>query len=270
MSPTDKRFQGSIPAFYDQYMVPVFFEPYAEDLAARLTDLRQGLLIETAAGTGALTLALMNALPPGVRIVASDLNEEMVRVGMKRAQGPRVTWRQADAQALPFDDAAAEALVCQFGVMFFPHKDSAHREARRVLKPGGRYVFSVWDLLERNEVSDVVARAVASFFASAPPDFFARTPFGYSNQAVICEDLGRVGFDRVSIETVDRVSRIPSAQFAAVALCQGTPLRNEIEVRDGAALDAVIRTVQRALEERFGPGPFDHSMRAKVVTAMAT
>lgn len=267
MSATDAKFAGSIPELYDQYLVPLLFEPYARDLVERLRDLQSGTLIEVAAGTGAVTRALVEALP-GVRVIATDLNEGMVRVGASRVTGPELTWQHADAQKLPFETAVASALVCQFGVMFMPDKVAAHREAHRVLAPGGRYIFNVWDRLENNPLSEAVSHAVASVFPDDPPRFFERTPFGHSDPAALRSQLESAGFSRVTFEHVDKVSQAPSAEHAAIGLCQGTPLRSEIEARGPSRLQEVTALVARALEARFGTGPVENHMRALVVTSL--
>jgi ubiquinone/menaquinone biosynthesis C-methylase UbiE len=266
MSATDAKFSGSIPDIYEQYLVPLLFQPYAHDLAKRVNDLRSGTLIEVAAGTGAVTRALIAALP-GVRLFATDLNEAMVRIGAARASGPLVTWQQADAQRLPFEASSAQAVVCQFGVMFIPDKVLAYREAHRVLAPGGRYVFNVWGSLADNPVSKVVSDAVAELFPMDSPRFFERTPFGYHNPTVLRAQLEIAGFSRIEVETVDEVTSGPSAEHVALGLCQGTPLRGEIEARRPAGLDQVTAAAARALEARFGKGPIENRMRALIATA---
>ena len=145
---TDKVFAGSIPKFYEDYLVPLIFEPYATDLVNRLRTRTLSRVLEIAAGTGVVTRALASALPESTSIVATDLNQAMLdqasAVGTKRY----VQWRQADAMQLPFQDAMFDAVVCQFGVMFFPEKSKAFAEAHRVLKPGGILIFNVWDRIE--------------------------------------------------------------------------------------------------------------------------
>jgi ubiquinone/menaquinone biosynthesis C-methylase UbiE len=135
----DTVFSGSIPSLYDKYAGPLIFAPYAEDLAERLAALNPTRVLEVAAGTGIVTRALARSLPASVDIVATDLNQPMLDHAAAQLPSSRVTWQQADGQALPFPDGAFDAVVCQFGAMFFPDKRQAYREARRVLKPGGHF-----------------------------------------------------------------------------------------------------------------------------------
>lgn len=267
MQATDAKFTGSIPELYDRYMVPLLFEPYAEDLARRLSDLKRGTLLELAAGTGVVTRALRRALPSGVHIVATDLNESMLKLAESRVSGPALSFRQADAQKLPFADGSADAIVCQFGMMFVPDKPAAQREVARVLVPGGRFVFNVWDRLANNELSLIVARAVQDLYPEDPPRFFERTPFGYFDAAAIHAELQGTGFLRIEIDTVGRATQAASAEDVAIGLCQGTPLRGEIEARNPEGLSAATAAATNALLARFGSGPFQNRMSALVVTA---
>jgi len=264
---TDAKFAGSIPELYDRYLVPLLFEPYAADLARRLSDLRRGTLVEVAAGTGVVTEALRKALPSDVRIVATDLNEGMLKVAAGRVRSPAVSFQQADAQQLPFTDGSADAIVCQFGMMFVPDKATAQREAARVLVPGGRFVFNVWDRLANNEVSQIVTRAVEGLYPQDPPRFFERTPFGYFDADTIRAELQATGFQRIEIATVEQTTEAASAEHVAIALCQGTPMRGEVESRNPQGLSAATAAATSALLARFGAGPFQNRMSALVVTA---
>jgi ubiquinone/menaquinone biosynthesis C-methylase UbiE len=120
MATVDTVFSGSIPSLYDRYLGPLMFETYAQDLADRVSALNAERVLETAAGTGIVTRALDRSLSPGVSIVATDLNRPMLDHAAERISSSRVSWRKVDAQALPFPDGAFDAVVCQFGVMFFP------------------------------------------------------------------------------------------------------------------------------------------------------
>ena len=180
MATTDKLFAGSIPEIYDRYLVPLLFESYALDLAERVAKIEPQHLLETAAGTGVLTRAMAARLPAHTRIMATDLNQPMLDYAAARQPDPqRIDWRQADALALPFEDRSFDVVACQFGAMFFPDKIAAYREARRVLKPDGHFLFNVWDQISENEFADVVTEALAELFPQDPPRFLARTPHGY-------------------------------------------------------------------------------------------
>lgn len=267
MQPSDRTFAGSIPALYDRYLGPLIFEPYAADLAARLAGLGEGRVLETAAGTGILTRALSRTLPRTVSIVATDLNRPMVDFAAARVSDPHIEWRQADALQLPFADGHFDAVVCQFGVMFFPDRRAAYREALRLLKPDGCFVFNAWDRIEENEVAAVVTEAVAALFPENPPRFLARTPHGYHDTAVIRQDVQHAGFRSIEIDTVARRSRAASHQDPAIGFCQGTPLRNEIEARDAARLEEATAAAARALAARFGAGAIDGKIQAHIVVA---
>ena len=271
MLETDKVFAGSIPENYDRHMVPLIFEPYAADLAQRAASLSPSAILETAAGSGIVTRALAPRLSPAARYVVTDLNRPMLDyAASQQARDSRITWRQADALTLPFDDATFDVVCCQFGAMFFPDKAQAFREVRRVLAPGGAFVFSVWDRIEDNAFADVVTQALATRFPHDPPRFLARTPHGYHDCETIERDLAQAGFAGLpSIETLATRSRAPSPRLPAVAYCAGTPLRNEIEARAPGGVDAATQWATDALAERFGNGPVDGKIQAHVVTIEA-
>jgi ubiquinone/menaquinone biosynthesis C-methylase UbiE len=270
MLETDKVFAGSIPENYDRYMVPLIFEPYAADLAQKAARLSPMDILETAAGTGVVTRALAPKLPPQARYTATDLNPTMLDYAASR-QGPddRITWRQADALALPFEAATFDFVCCQFGAMFFPDRASGYREARRVLKPGGNFLFNVWDRIEENEFANEITNALAQMFPSDPPRFLARTPYGYRDKALIRRELEEAGFSRVAIETRAEQSRASSPRLVALAYCQGTPLRSEIEARDGGNLDRATDYAASAIADKHGTGEVAGKIQAHVIMAVA-
>ena len=268
MAESDKVFAGSIPKAYDTLMVPLIFEAYAGDLAELVAGFSPGSVLETAAGSGVVTRALAPKLGPNARYVVTDLNQPMLDYAASRqAPDPRIEWRQADALALPFSDASFDVVCCQFGAMFFPHRVAGYAEARRVLRPGGRFVFSVWDRIEENAFADDVTNAVATVFPQDPPRFLARTPHGYHDIALIREDLTRAGFADIDIETREKVSRSSSARDAATAYCQGTPLRNEIEARDASLLQLATDRAAEAIASRHGTGAVAGKIQARVIVA---
>lgn len=268
MVATDKLFAGSIPEIYERLMVPLIFEPYALDLASRIAKIEPRDVLETAAGTGVLTRAIASRLPAHARMVATDLNQPMLDHAKSR-QSPdrRIEWRQADALALPFEDRSFDVVACQFGAMFFPDKVQGYREARRVLNPGGHFFFSVWDRISENDFADTIMEALAAVFPSDPPRFMARTPHGYHDEKLIREELKATGFTRVSVDAVDARSKAPSARDAAIAYCQGTPWRNEIEARGAPGLEEATKQAADAMARRFGTGAVDGRIRALVISA---
>lgn len=268
MATADATFTGSIPAIYEENLVPLLFVPYAEDIAMRVGDVASGSVLETAAGTGIVTRALARRLPTSTQLTATDLNEAMLAVASK-VVSRQVTWKAADAQRLPFANATFNAVVCQFGMMFLPDKDAGYAEARRVLASRGRFVFNVWDKLESNRLSNAVDRAVKEIFPADPPRFFERTPFGYNDPEVLRAAALRAGFTEIEIAPVDKTAPVASALAAAKGLCMGTPLRGEIEARAPGRLEEITTRVADALVRDYGPGSFEHAMRALVVTATA-
>ena len=264
---TDKAFAGSIPGLYDTYLVPLIFEPYAADLVSRLAAKPLSRVLEIAAGTGVVTRLMASALPETTSIVATDLNQAMLDQGSLVGTKRSVEWRQADAMQLPFQEATFDAVVCQFGAMFFPEKSKAFSEVRRVLRPGGIFLFNVWDRIDENEFADIVTNALESVFPKDPPRFMARTPHGYCDRSRIARDLADGGFTTAPrIETVAARSRAKSPRDPAIAYCQGTPLRNEIETRDAGRLAEATDVCAEAIAKRFGRGAVDVKIQAHVVT----
>lgn len=260
-------FGGLIPQMYQKHMVPLFFEPYATDMASRLAARPATRVLEVAAGTGVLTRALASTLAEQVTITATDLDQSMLDHAASLGTQRSVEWRQANALELPFPDASFDAVVCQFGVMFFPDRPKAFSEARRVLAPGGVLLFNVWDRLEENEFADTVNVTLTSMFPDNPPRLLTRGPHGYYDCQAIAHDLAQAGFDKTPrFETVTARSHSPNSQIPAYALCQGSPVRHEIEQRDPTRLQEATDAVAKALAERFGATNLSGKTQAHVVT----
>ncbi|WP_428421508.1 class I SAM-dependent methyltransferase [Methylibium sp.] len=262
----DRLFAGSIPQLYERYLVPLIFEPYAADLAARAALRTPSSVLEIAAGTGVVTRRLASTLAPSVAIVATDLNQAMLDHAASVGTSRPVEWRQADATQLPFPDETFDVVVCQFGAMFFPDKARAFSEARRVLRPGGAFMFNVWDRIDQNEFAHAVTLALEPVFPLDPPRFLARTPHGYSDTEVVARQLSEGGFVRdPDVTTLAARSRASSPDTVAIAYCQGTPLRNEIEARGPSRLLDATDAAAAAIRNRFGRGAVDGKIQAHIV-----
>ena len=267
MANTDILFTGSIPQLYDQLMVPMLFDAYARDLAARTAKLAPASVLEMAAGTGAVTRILAAGLGPATTLIATDLNQAMLdRATSQIPPDPRLTFQQADAQALPFPDHSFDLVLCQVGVMFFPDKPRAYAEAYRVLKPGGTFLFNTWDGLENNDFVRIISARLAELYPDNPPAFMARIPHGYHDAALIRSQLAAAGFTAITCETVEGRSRA-TAQNAATAYCHGTPLRAEIEQRTSHSLSDVTQSCTQILTQTYGTGPIEARISAQVFSA---
>lgn len=247
-------------------MVPLLFRPYAEVLAERAKTWSPQRILETAAGTGVVTQALADALPEA-EIVATDLNQAMLDVAATRVASPKVTFRQADALELPFDDASFDLVVCQFGVMFYPDKVQGNAEARRVLRDGGHYLFAVWDRIDRNSLSHLANESLKAAFPDNPPRFMERGPFSYYEPEWIERDLRAAGFEQIDVETLELKSRSASADDGARGLVYGSPMGVELADYGPGALDRVYEDLAQAGRQYEGPDGFEAPMRAHIVTA---
>lgn len=245
------RFTGSIPENYDRYLGPHIFHGFADEMALRAAQQPSSDLLEIAAGTGIVTSRLQQRLSPDCTITATDLNPPMLDVAREKLDNPAsITFETADATALPFADASFDTVVCQFGVMFFPDKHQAYSEVSRVLKPGGRYLFSAWGSLEANPFAYVANELLKSLFPDNPPGFY-EVPFSYHAPEVIEQDVARAGFDTVTVETVTIESTISSAEDFATGLVYGNPLSDEVIDRGGSP-EAVVAAIAAALNANLG------------------
>lgn len=261
----DSAFTGSIPETYETCLVPALFAPYARDLAGRIAGLAAADILELAAGTGAVTREIARLLQPGQRLTATDLNQAMLDVAAGRLSHPAVAYLAADAGVLPFGDASFDAIAAQFGVMFFPDRPTAYAEARRILRPGGCYVFNVWGRLEDNPASLAVHEAAVAHAKDPPPDFIARVPFGYHDQARIAEELGSAGFTGIVIERLDFEQPHEVLPGLVMGMCRGSPLANALSQQPREIVDAIEADALDRVSRLCARGPV--TMSALVVTA---
>lgn len=268
MSANDKVFAGTIPDIYDSFLVPLIFERFAADMAARVVAQPVTDVLETAAGSGVVTRALAPLLPADARFHVTDLNPPMLeRAKARQGADARIEWRPADALDLPFEAGSFDAVCCQFGVMFFPDRVKGYSEARRVLRPGGRFVFNVWDAIEFNGFADVVVRVASTLLPEAPPRFLARTPHGHGNPERIRAELTAAGFAHVEIDKMTETSTAPEPSHPAIAYCRGTPMFGELAPHGDAMVQRVVDAATEEIRALYGPGPVAAPVQGFVVTA---
>ena len=266
-SSENARFVGNIPEHYDQGLGPVIFADFAEDLARRVEAANPATVLEIAAGTGILTRRLRDHLPASVRLTATDLNAPMLeRAQSKFGPGEQVEFQTADAMVLPFRDASFDAIVCQFGVMFFPDKDRCNREVFRVLDPGGSYLFNVWGGFDDNPFGRIAYEVVAGFFPGDPPQFY-KVPYSCAAIAPLRDSLEAAGFEDIEVTEVVRRGVIPDARAFADGLIYGNPAIGEIRARGGVDPDRLVEAVAEALRREFGADPGRMPMKIYVYQA---
>ena len=259
----DAAFSGSVPAAYDRYLVPLLFEPYADDLARRAARLGAANILEVAAGTGVVTRRLAEALPEA-RITATDLNPDMLAF-VRPLESARVALAVVDAQALPFADKLFDLVICQYGYMFVPDRALAYREAARVLRPGGQILFNVWDDIADNDAANAVNVALAEAFPDDPPRFLERGPFSYHDHALIEAELAAAGFDDIAIERVEMESQVADPRGAVDGFIKGNPLAAELAERDPVTVAAAYDRARQQIADKLRQGPL--GMAALVVSA---
>lgn len=259
-------FAGNVPRHYDAYLGPLFFEPYAVDLVARMEGLKPHRVLELACGTGRVTAHLVKTLPASGGLTATDLNEAMLAVAREKVADHRVRWQTADAQDLPFGEAAFDAVICQYGVMFFPDKPKSFREALRVLKAGGTFLFNTWDRVEKNALAAAAWEVLHELFPDPPPAFLYKGPHSFYDTEEIRRLLSEAGFAGVTIEPVSLTTTAATALDAVNGIIDGTPVSAFLQQHEHRRQEVKLR-LQNLLQERYGLQNLALPMKAFVCRA---
>ena len=260
---------GSIPSFYEDGLGPNIFHDYADDLAVRSGGIAASTMLELAAGTGIVSRRLRDAMSPHAKLVVTDLSGDMLKIASSKFDpNEGVEFVPADAMALPFDDSEFDAIVCQFGVMFFPDKPGSFREAARVLKSGGRYIFNTWGPMSANPYSRISHEVVTEFFPVDPPGFY-KAPFAYGDPVEVKNDLNAAGWNDVEHETVHLNKSITDPHAFAKAMIFGTPTIDLIRLRSSVDPDDIVDAIHQRFLDQFGDGPTIMPLQATVFLCRA-
>ena len=261
---TPPAYSGTIPENYDRYLGPYIFEPYAADLVERIpADTRR--VLEIACGTGRVTAHLRERLA-GAEIIATDVNADMLAEARRQLGETGVHWQEADAQDLPFGEGHFDVVVCQFGLMFMPDRPKALREAYRVLRPGGRLLFSTWDSLENNPSFFLANELVTAYFPVEPPRFF-HLPFSVYGEETLSALARDAGFSPVRVTLVVKTGISPSADDAATGMLDGSPIYPQILARGAGLMPVIRKGLAEGLGRVFGDAPLSSRMQAWMVEA---
>lgn len=266
-STSSSPYTGSVPEHYEKYQGPVFFEPYALEVASRIDPAAVNVAVELACGTGRVTRQLRKALKPGSALIATDLSPDMLAVAKEKLKGLPIEWQVADAQQLPFADNSVDLVVCCFGYMFVPDKVQAFTEAYRVLRNDGRLMFTSWDKLELNGTSLIQRNVVSKYLGDDLVPTY-KAAFAMNNDEEIKSQLQQAGFGNITIERVDKTAISPSATDVAAGLAQAGSMYNEIIRRNPDWVPLIRSELEKEIAARFGAAPMKSPMRALLTIAV--
>jgi len=256
-------FAGTIPANYERYLGPFLFEPYALDLVSRLQDKKYPDILEIACGTGRVTAHLAKKVKHDT-LTATDLNPDMINIAKEIVRDDSIKWMPADAMELPFDDESFDLVVIQFGIMFFPDKERGIQEAHRVLKPGGKLIFSTWNRVETNAAIHEGRMIIESYFGDDPPIFY-NVPFSMFSEQRLSDLVSEAGFKNVNATLVKKEGVSPSATDLAKGMVEGNPVYLAILERDPSLINVIKDHIRKVLAEKFGDKPLKSPLEAWMV-----
>lgn len=259
-------FSGNIPEIYDKHLGSLLFEQYAIDLIERIQNGNYGAILEIACGTGIVSKYLPEIFTKGEKIISTDLNPDMIEIAKKKVKEGSIEWKVADMQELPFDDSTFDLVFMQFGIMFAPDKEKSFREIYRVLKPGGKLIFNVWQSLEKNQFAFITNEVVSGYFKENPPPFY-KIPFSYNDEEEIKNILSKVGFSEISLDKIKKNSTSVDVEFAAKGLLEGNPVMLQINERDPKLLEVIKKELAGELSKKLGDKPMKAELNAIVCEA---
>lgn len=266
MSENITTFSGSVPRNYDDYLGPLLFESFAIDLASRVNIAEGSTILELAAGTGRLTRHLINQIPDSASLTATDLNADMLELGKEKIPDEKITWAVVDMLDIPYEDETFDLIVCQFGVMLVPDQLKVLQEIHRVLKKGGKVIYSVWGDITRNGIWNIGAKVVKSYLA-IDPIMQVPGPFSMQDESLVLKLMMEAGFGNSNIEAVTKQGTTPRAAVAAQGFIQGLPIYMIIKKKDPALVELIQEALEKELIKELGDVPMETPLYTLVITA---
>lgn len=231
---------------YEDYLVPGIHARWTPVLLEHAAPEAGEHALDVACGTGVVARRLAPRLGEDGRVVALDINPDMLEVarGLSEPDGAEVEWREGEAASLP--DGPFDLVTCQQGLQFFPDRPAAAREMRRVLAPGGRAVASVFQGLDRHPVYEVLLEAEADYLGQ-PVETLA-APFSFDDAEELRALFSSAGFPQVEVTAASHPVRFPAPErFVALTLLAAASLSPDTEAEDETARAELVRAVGREI-----------------------
>ncbi len=254
MEASDKgQVSGTAADVYESFFVPALFEAWVAPVLDRAAAPKGGAVLDLACGTGILARAARERLGPEAKVVGLDRNAGMLAVAARK--GPDIDWREGLAENLPFPDAAFDAVVSNFGLMFFEDRNVALEEMYRVLRPGGRMVVAVWGALDSTPGYAAMVVLLKELFGAEVANAL-RAPFVLGDRAALMELAVAADLPSAEIETIEGEARFSSLDDWVHTDVKGWTLADMIDEAQyqtlrAAAAKALASFVQSDGQVRF-------------------
>lgn len=228
---------------YEEFFVPALFQQWVEHVEQAAQLAPGQMVLDVACGTGVLAREAARQVTSAGSVVGLDRNEGMLAVA--RREAPAIDWRQGMAETLPFQDNSFDAVVSQFGLMFFEDRPAALKEMWRVLRPDGRLVVAVWDVLDHSPGYAAMTALLQRLFGSDAADAL-RAPFNLGDRETLLSLFVQAGILNAQIQTQDGTARFPSIKAWVHTDVKGWTLADMIN-------DSQYRTLLKEAKRELTP-----------------
>ncbi|MEM7030985.1 MAG: class I SAM-dependent methyltransferase [Chloroflexota bacterium] len=211
---------------YEAFFVPALFQEWAERIVIE-AQLQPGqTVLDVACGTGVLTRAIAERVGDAGQAIGLDINEGMLAVAEQKAS--HIQWHRGAAESLPFENNRFDAVVSQFGLMFFEDRQTALQEMMRVLQPGGQLAVAVWDTVENTPGYAKMIALLQQLFGQEAANGL-RAPYNLGDISLLKSIFDGAGIVDISIITLEGTARFPSIDDWVYTDIKGWTLANMID-----------------------------------------